>query len=65
MTHYVDFAEYYDFDHAITDDINFYLDFAGQCQSPILELACGTGRLLIPLAQAGFNIYGIDISDTC
>lgn len=59
---YVDFAEYYDFDHAITFDINFYLDCARRAGSPILELACGTGRVLIPIAQAGFEIYGIDIS---
>jgi SAM-dependent methyltransferase len=59
---YVDFAEYYDFDHAITIDIEFYLDFANHCRSPILELACGTGRLLIPLARAGFEVFGIDIS---
>lgn len=63
MTEYVDFAEYYDFDHAITLDRAFYLDFArNKCQPPLLELACGTGRLLIPLAQAGLDIYGIDIS---
>jgi SAM-dependent methyltransferase len=62
MPEYVDFAEYYDFDHAINIDIPFYLDFANHSQPPILELACGTGRVLIPLAMAGFEIYGIDIS---
>lgn len=62
MSQYVDFAEYYDYDHAVTVDLAFYLDFANQCQSPFLELACGTGRLTIPLAQAGFEVYGIDIS---
>jgi SAM-dependent methyltransferase len=63
MAEYVDFAEYYDFDHAISFDVGFYLDFAQQCRSPILELACGTGRLLIPLAEAGFEVYGLDVSD--
>lgn len=62
MTGYVDFAEYYDFDHIVTVDIPFYLEIASQCQPPFLELACGTGRLLIPLAQAGFEVYGLDIS---
>ena len=60
---YVDFAEYYDWDHAITLDIDFYLDLARHCGSPILELACGTGRLLVPLLKAGFEVYGIDISE--
>ena len=54
---YADYAEYYDFDHAITQDIDFYLDLARQCGSPILELACGTGRLLVPLLEAGFEAY--------
>lgn len=59
---YIDFAEYYDYDHAITVDVAYYLDYANQCQSPILELACGTGRLIIPLAKAGFDVHGVDIS---
>jgi SAM-dependent methyltransferase len=62
MSEYVDFSEYYDFDHALTVDIPFYLDIASQCQPPFLELACGTGRLLIPIAQAGYEVYGLDIS---
>jgi len=60
---YVDFSEYYDYDHNFTQDIPFYLQYAEECQSPILELACGTGRILIPLAQAGYEISGIDISE--
>ncbi len=59
---YVDFAEYYDFDHALTFDLDFYLDLARQTGSPILDLACGTGRVLIPLARAGYELYGVDIS---
>jgi SAM-dependent methyltransferase len=27
---------------------------------PILELGCGTGRVLLPLAQAGYRVYGLD-----
>lgn len=63
MSPYVDFAEYYAFDHTITVDVEFYLDFAHCCQSPILELACGTGRLILPLAKAGFEVYGLDVSE--
>jgi SAM-dependent methyltransferase len=61
--HYVDYAEYYDVDHVTEIDIGFYLEYAGQCGSPILELACGTGRVLIPVAEAGFEIYGLDLSE--
>lgn len=62
MTEYVDFAEYYDRDHAIAEDIPFYLELARRSDSPILDVACGTGRVLIPMARAGFEIHGIDIS---
>jgi SAM-dependent methyltransferase len=63
MAEYVDFAEYYDGDHDFTQDIGFYLDYARNCGSPILELACGTGRVLVPLAEAGCEILGLDISE--
>jgi len=38
-----------------------YLEHARRGGAPILELGCGTGRILIPLAQAGFRIVGIDL----
>jgi SAM-dependent methyltransferase len=63
MGTYVDYAEYYDVDHDTQIDIAFYLEYARQWGSPVLELACGTGRVLIPLAEAGFEIYGIDLSE--
>jgi len=63
MTEYIDFSEYYDYDHDIKFDIPFYIEYAHQYQSPILELACGTGRLIIPLAKAGLDIYGVDLSN--
>lgn len=39
-----------------------YLDLAREHGDPVLELGCGTGRLLIPLAAAGHTITGIDLS---
>ncbi len=63
MPQYVDYAEYYDLDHDMQIDIPFYLDLARQCGSPILELACGTGRVAVPLAEAGFEVWGIDLSE--
>ncbi len=38
----------------------FYLEEAQRIGGPILELACGTGRIAIPLAQAGFAVTGVD-----
>lgn len=43
------------------DDIQFWLDLAGRQGSPILELGCGTGRVLLPLAQAGHRVIGLEI----
>jgi ubiquinone/menaquinone biosynthesis C-methylase UbiE len=38
-----------------------YLKHARRSGSPILELGCGTGRILIPLAKAGFRVVGLDL----
>ncbi len=43
-----------------TEDLSFWLDLASRPSGPILELGCGSGRVLIPLAQAGHRVYGLD-----
>jgi len=45
-----------------SEDLPFWQSLARWQGNPILELGCGTGRVLIPLAQAGHNVYGIDNS---
>lgn len=56
-------ARLYDWEHdPFGDDIAAYVAFAGRFGGPVLELACGTGRLLQPLAAAGFACTGIDRS---
>jgi 2-polyprenyl-3-methyl-5-hydroxy-6-metoxy-1,4-benzoquinol methylase len=40
----------------------FYRDLACQTGGPVLELACGTGRLTIPLARDGHDVVGLDAS---
>ena len=42
------------------EDIPFWLRLAAQTGDPILELGCGTGRVLIPLARARFRCIGLD-----
>ncbi len=44
------------------DDIPFYLDYASKMEGDILELACGTGRIAIPLAEAGHEVWALDFS---
>jgi SAM-dependent methyltransferase len=43
-------------------DVPFYIEAAKRSGGPVLELACGTGRVLLPTAQAGVAITGLDRS---
>jgi SAM-dependent methyltransferase len=56
---------HYDAAHAdVVSDLPFWrrmADAAGQ-DARILELACGTGRVALHLAKAGFEVCGIDLS---
>jgi SAM-dependent methyltransferase len=57
------FATYYDADYRNYDeDIDLILTLAAESGNPILELGCGTGRLLLPLAQHGHTLTGVDLS---
>lgn len=58
-------SEFYDWipPYRSRNDLNFYLDMARTYGDPILELGCGTGRLLIPIASSGFKITGMDLSE--
>jgi len=50
-------------DAPVRGDIDFYVECARELGGPVLELATGTGRVLWPIAAAGFEIVGIDISE--
>jgi SAM-dependent methyltransferase len=41
----------------------YYAELARQASGDILELACGTGQLAVPLAGAGLRIAGLDLSE--
>jgi len=58
-------AEYYDAipPYVNRADIDFYVECAKQAGGPVLELGCGTGRILIPTAAAGCEIVGLDLSE--
>lgn len=58
-----EFSEFYDnITKSSSYDIEYYISQACVVGNNILELACGTGRVGIPLAKKGFNVTGIDIS---
>jgi SAM-dependent methyltransferase len=69
----VDFSDTYDsfvaefYDHILPyqqrHDIDFFVELAQQFEGQVLEIASGTGRVLIPTARTGKEILGIDISE--
>jgi SAM-dependent methyltransferase len=53
------------YDHVATGvegDVAFYVEEAMTSGSPVLELGCGTGRILVPVAENGVAIVGLDAS---
>ena len=44
------------------EDLPFWLELAKKQGGPILELGCGTGRITLPLVQAGYHLTGLDMS---
>jgi SAM-dependent methyltransferase len=55
-------AQYYDANPTMPDDIAFYMARLPSAAAAVLELGCGTGRVLLPLAAACGLIHGIDRS---
>ena len=56
-------GRHYDCMYAPSDEqARFWADRAREAGGPILELACGTGRVTIPLAREGFDVTGIDLA---
>ena len=47
----------------IAGDLAFYERIAREVGGPVLELACGTGRIALPLAEAGLQVTGVDRSE--
>jgi SAM-dependent methyltransferase len=40
---------------------DFYLELAEGAGGPVLDIACGTGRILLPCLQSGVDIEGLDL----
>jgi SAM-dependent methyltransferase len=57
-------AEFYDYVPLYSDrqDVAFWTAAALESGGPVLELGCGTGRVLIPTARSGIEITGLDQS---
>lgn len=59
-------ADYYDYAPPLqsVNDIDFYVKHAKQIRGNVLELGCGTGRVLIPTSKVCNHITGLDLSTT-
>jgi SAM-dependent methyltransferase len=57
-------AEFYDYVKPYRErgDVEFFVALAQKSGGPVLEIGCGTGRVLIPTARAGIEITGLDAS---
>ncbi len=65
LKYYGTTARHYDAAYAADSrlrDTPFYLELAKAVNGRTLEVACGTGRVLIPIARAGVRIDGFDFS---
>jgi ubiquinone/menaquinone biosynthesis C-methylase UbiE len=47
--------------NAYTDEVPFLSKWASKMGGTIIDIACGTGRVTIPLASKGFNLIGVDV----
>lgn len=63
MTVYDHFARFYEADFGgFADDLPLYRGLAERAGGPLLELMCGSGRLLVRLAAEGYTVTGVDES---
>ena len=54
-------AANYDLEDASDTGIAFYTALAQETGGPVLEIACGTGRVSVRIARLGFSVTGLDI----
>lgn len=57
------YADIYDQEEIQTNDVNFMLSVIGEDLQCILEVCCGSGRILVPLAKAGHKVTGFDMDE--
>src|SRR3954452_15685819 len=63
MSAYDAIARVYDpWSVSVTEDVPFYLAEAERSGGPVLELGVGTGRIAVPIAAAGIEVIGVDLS---
>lgn len=63
MPEYDTVADLYDLEYDHDYDLPFWLALAQREGGPVIEWGAGTGRIAIPLAKAGFDVTGVEISN--
>ena len=61
---YDNIARLYDpWSRSVVEDVSFYVDEAVRSGGPVLELGVGTARVAVPIAAAGIEVVGVDLSE--
>src|SRR5215218_3110648 len=63
LPEYDPLADLYDLEYPHDYDVPFWLALAKREGGPIVEWGAGTGRIAIPLAGAGFDVTGVEVSE--
>jgi SAM-dependent methyltransferase len=63
LPEYDPLADLYDLEYSHSYDVTLWLALAGREGGPIVEWGAGTGRIAIPLAEAGFDVTAVELSE--
>lgn len=64
MDFYAEVARYYDSENVgLIEDFGAYELLAERFGQPVLDVGCGTGRITLQLAEQGFEVMGLDVSE--
>jgi SAM-dependent methyltransferase len=47
---------------SVVEDVDFYVEEARAAEEEVVELGVGTGRIAVPIAEAGIRVIGVDSS---
>jgi SAM-dependent methyltransferase len=64
LPEYDPLADLYDLEYSHDYDVPFWLALAKRGGGPIVEWGAGTGRIAVPLAGAGFDVTGVEVSES-
>jgi hypothetical protein len=63
LPEYDSLADLYDLEYPHDHDVPFWLSLAQREGGPVVEWGAGTGRIAVPLAGAGFEVTGVELSE--